>query len=124
MARKKKERLDFSQMGELRQNPFADLAQSLGVAPANAAPAGDEPNVNSSSATHKPQPALLIRKEKRAKGKVVTCVYHLLDPHSYLKKLKTRFGTGGTIQDDVMELRGDHCEPIKDFFRAEGFKVR
>ncbi|CAM2010612.1 translation initiation factor [Acanthopleuribacter pedis] len=127
MAKKKKKddgKLDFSGMDELKHNPFAALGQSLGVSP-EATPK-DAATTAAASAKKEPERAtLLVRMEKRAKGKQVTCVYHLERDHQkMLKQLKAQLGTGGTLQDDTLEIRGDFREKIGNFFREKGYKVR
>ena len=61
-----------------------------------------------------------IRLEKRA-GKAVTVISGL---HTYgssrlndiAKELKTTFGTGGTVKNGTIEIRGDKAAPVKAWF--------
>lgn len=127
MAKKKKKgdgKIDFTEMGELKHNPFAALGQSLGVS-TGAAPTDENERQPATKAAAPARATLLVRMEKRAKGKQVTCVYHLEKDHQkVLKQLKAQLGTGGTVQDDTLELRGDFREKISNFFREKGYKVR
>ena len=70
----------------------------------------------------------VVRLEKRRKGKVVTTVAGLdpvaSDLDAIVKQLKTTCGTGGTVQDDVIEVQGDHRDKVTELVRALGFKVR
>ena len=120
MAKKKKERIDLSDSGSLSQSPFASLGVQFGVKPG-----AEEKPQEQKQTKSMPQPMLLVRKEKRAKGKVVTRIFHLANDHkAMLKKLKARLGTGGSIEDDVLELQGDCVEKVADVLQNEGFKVR
>lgn len=69
-----------------------------------------------------------IRREKRAKGKLVTVVSNL-DPEgndlpALAAQLKARCGAGGTVKDGRIEIQGDHIAPVEDALRALGYKTR
>ena len=121
MARKKKEKLDLSAAEELRHNPFSALGARFGVT------ASPETSAPTTSAAPKKgeQPVLLIRKEKRKGGKTVTCIYHIAADHkAWLKKLKQRFATGGTVDDGVIALQGDFREQAGAWLEEQGFRCR
>ena len=121
MGSKKKKKLDFETMDSLAHNPFASLGGKLGVASGNS----PEPAAPEEACLSVEQPMLLVRMEKRKKGKVATCVYHLKSgQRELLKKMKQKLGTGGTLTDDVLELQGDQRKTLSAFLEAEGFKVR
>lgn len=68
-----------------------------------------------------------LRREKRAKGKVVTVVAGL-DPagndlSELASRLKTRCGVGGTVKDGLIELQGDHLDSAEAALRAFGYKT-
>jgi len=68
-----------------------------------------------------------LRREKRAKGKVVTVVAGL-DPAGndlpeLASRLKTRCGVGGTVKDGLIELQGDHLDSAEAALRAFGYKT-
>ena len=119
MARKKTQKLDLSSADELQHNPFAALGKQFGVSKTReetASPATPEKDA---------QPVLMVRKEKRKKGKMMTCVYHLKgDRKAMLKKLKQRFGTGGNIEEDILALQGDLRPQVAEWLEGEGYKVR
>ncbi len=120
MAKKKKQREDFSTLGELSHNPFGSLGDKFGVAPGAV-----ELSKKKEQKEKEAQPMLLVRMEKRRSGKMVTCIYHLQgDRKALLKKLKRSLATGGTISEDVVEIQGDFRERTTTFLKAEGFKVR
>jgi translation initiation factor 1 len=64
------------------------------------------------------QPArqqVTVRLERKGRGgKSVTVIKGVQMPQgekeSFLKNLKTRLGTGGTVKDDSIEIQGDHRE--------------
>lgn len=69
-----------------------------------------------------------IRREKRAKGKIVTAVAGL-DPVAsdlleLLTELRKQCGAGGSVQDDELLLQGDHREHIAQLLRAKGYQVK
>lgn len=119
MAKKKKQREDFSTLGELSHNPFGNLGDRFGVAPA---PSEIPSAIQKEKET---QPMLLVRMEKRRSGKMVTCIYHLKgDRKALLKKLKRKLATGGTVGEEAIEVQGDFRERTVALLKAEGFKVR
>ena len=122
LTRKKKDKLDISGVGELAHNPFAALGQQFGIeGKGEARPAAAKVG----KTTSVEQPMLLVRMEKRKKGKVVTCIYHLVANHKdLLKKLKQRLGTGGSLDGETLELQGDFRETLPEVLREQGFKVR
>ena len=69
-----------------------------------------------------------IRREKRRKGKVVTTIAGL-DPSAsdliaILRKLKSACAAGGTINDDVIEIQGDHRAKVGTVLEQRGFMIR
>lgn len=70
-----------------------------------------------------------IRVEKRKKGKVVTVVQGLADGNpgrhfgELLTRLKNVCGAGGTIQNECIEIQGDHRERIESTLKQIGFRV-
>jgi len=65
--------------------------------------------------------------EKRKKGKVVTVVRGLSaannDLPALLRRLKSQCGAGGTIQDDRIEIQGEHIERIRKILNELGYGV-
>ncbi len=68
------------------------------------------------------------RQTKGRKGKGVTLIQGLNMDAATLsatcKKLKTMFGTGGTVKDGVIEIQGDHIERILDYLKEQGVKAK
>lgn len=68
-----------------------------------------------------------LSKEKRKKGKVVTVIRGLAesgnDLATLLKTLKTAIGTGGTLQEDAIEIQGDQLDRVRETLRKLGYKV-
>jgi translation initiation factor 1 len=69
-----------------------------------------------------------ISVEKRKKGKVVTVVRGLSaegnDLPALLGRLKSQCGAGGAVQEDGLEVQGDHVERIGEELRGLGYQVR
>ncbi len=65
--------------------------------------------------------------EKRKKGKFVTIVRGLPaegnDLPELLTTLKTACGAGGSIQDDALEIQGQHCARIRETLTKIGYRV-
>jgi translation initiation factor 1 len=66
--------------------------------------------------------------EKRKKGKLVTVIRGLgadaNDLSGLLSRLKSQCGAGGTIQEDCLEVQGDHLQRIADILRELGYQVK
>ena len=120
--RKKKKHLDFEAMAPLKHNPFAKLGTKFGTEPN---PAGTETiNGPSESMRNRQQAMLVVRLEKRKKGKVVTCVYHVEQGQKeLLRRLTKKLATGGTIQDGIIEVRGDLREKLSPLLEELGYRV-
>ena len=75
------------------------------------------------------QKKIKIHKEKKGKkGKTVTFIsgFGTLNTSQIaelLKKLKIHCGTGGTVNEQEIQLQGDMQEKVKFFLRAEGYCI-
>ena len=71
-----------------------------------------------------------LRVEKRKRGKIVTVISGLNEGHpgnhlsDLLTKLKNACGAGGTIQEETIEIQGDHLERVKKQLAQIGYKTR
>jgi translation initiation factor 1 len=69
-----------------------------------------------------------LRRETRARGKVVTVVSGLEpsgnDLPALASDLKARCGAGGTVKDGRIELQGDRLDAVEAALRAIGYKTR
>ncbi|MFZ4284961.1 translation initiation factor Sui1 [Variovorax sp. HJSM1_2] len=96
------------------RQPMASC-QCKAIAAAQAVPAGDG----------------IVRVSRETKGrggKAVTLVkgvpLNAEELQALGKKLKSACGSGGTVKDGVIEVQGDHCEPVMKLLQAQGFKVK
>jgi translation initiation factor 1 len=68
-----------------------------------------------------------IRLEKRKTGKWVTTIRDLDSAGDHLPtlltKLKKHCGAGGSIDDGVVEIQGDHVQRISDFLKQAGYRI-
>ena len=69
-----------------------------------------------------------VRREKRRKGKIVT-VIDGLDPSAsdlaaLLKNLKSACATGGTVNDGVLEIQGDHTQRAIEILSVLGYPAK
>jgi translation initiation factor 1 len=66
--------------------------------------------------------------EKRKKGKIVTIVRGLSaeenDLPALCTQLKTACGAGGSVQEDVIEIQGNHWETIRATLGQIGYRVK
>jgi translation initiation factor 1 len=71
---------------------------------------------------------LEIRTESRRYGKAVTIVdgfsTDVIDLDDLASKLKSQLATGGTVEDETIELQGDHTDEVPQLLRDEGFQLR
>lgn len=69
-----------------------------------------------------------VRLDRRKHKRLVTVVWGLdaeeSDLPQLLSQLQSTCGTGGSLQDDQLELQGDHVDRIKAKLRDIGYKVR
>jgi len=66
--------------------------------------------------------------EKRKKGKLVTVIRGLTaegnDLSALLSRLKSQCGAGGSVQENNLEVQGDHIERISTALSELGYRVR
>lgn len=72
---------------------------------------------------------LKLRIEKNGRGgKTVSVIYNLPNNPEYFKdlakKLKNHCGSGGSFQDETIEVQGDHLVKIRAFLEKLGFIVK
>ncbi len=72
--------------------------------------------------------SLRVRLEKRKRGKFMTVIHDFRGPtaqrRQFLSDIKNHCGAGGTIDDDNVEVQGDHVERITAFLLSGGYCVR
>lgn len=68
------------------------------------------------------------RETKGRKGKGVTLISGLplnsRDLEILSRELKQKLGTGGTIKNRVIEIQGDHRDPLFEELKNRGFTVK
>ena len=61
-------------------------------------------------------------------GKSVTVIEGLQlpagDSERLLKRLKTKFGTGGAVKNSALEIQGDHCDGIMAELGKIGYRPK
>jgi translation initiation factor 1 len=69
-----------------------------------------------------------VRVDRRKHKRLVTVVWGLSPEESDLKdllsQLKSTCGSGGSLQDDEIELQGDHLDRVREKLRQIGYKIR
>ncbi len=105
--------------GSFSNNPFG----ALSVLRNNLAPG---PSAAPTPESRGPSRAVVRLERKGRRGKEVTCVEQLELPsealEEWLKELKHTLGCGGTIEDGVIVLQGDHRERLPSILTARGVK--
>jgi len=117
---KKKKRLSFEEDKALAHNPFSKLGHLVSN------PSPERSSQDNQIDDTPSQGSLLIQEEKRARGKWVTCVYHLVsDDKAHLKALKTKLGTGGSLgEKNQLEIQGRKLKEVVAYFTQKGIQVR
>jgi translation initiation factor 1 len=68
-----------------------------------------------------------VRREKR-RGKLVTVISGLdasaTDLQALAKELRTKFGAGGTVSGETIEVQGDHRDRLVELFQARGYPAK
>jgi len=70
---------------------------------------------------------LALSVEKRKKGKTVTVVRGLADDNDakeLLTFLKSTCGAGGSVQEEDLEIQGNHLERIRAALQSRGYRVK
>ena len=78
---------------------------------------------------HASQQGVYVRLDRKGRGgKSVTLIEGLQisakDRETFLRQLKARLGTGGSLKNDVLEIQGDHCETIIMLLHEMGHKSK
>jgi len=102
-----------------------DLASLLGT-PSPSTPEKKDATTKRLGYDGKPM-IIKVRKESR-RGKTVTSITgfqsHPKDLHTMLSTFKSKFGTGGSVLDNAIEIQGDHSSKVIEFLKAEGYNVK
>ena len=113
----------------LSQNPFAALNSSgLPDAPKEAPKEAPKAAPRGKRATVGAGARIEIRREKSGRGgKLVTTLSGFPPPvrgrmQDWSKEMKNRFGCGGTVAGDTLELQGDRREAAAEFLEDLGFR--
>lgn len=126
----KKPRVDTAAGGDLRSNPFASLASSLGDLP----PGEPETEVEAAPATQPIAPSkmfggkLVVRREKKGRGgKVATVVDGLQGTPDELdtlaRELRRALGTGAHVEGERVVVGGVHTERLRDHLLGQGART-
>lgn len=79
------------------------------------------------SSPSSPKQPIKVIKEKR-RNSYVTVILHLsletTDLKTMCSTLKQRLGCGGSVKEERIELQGDQIEPVKNYLKEMGIKVR
>ena len=85
-------------------------------------------NDQESSARPEHQKAIIRLERKGRGGKTVTVVECMVmnqnSKLAFLKQLKSKLGTGGTIRDGCFEFQGDHCSRLISELRKLGYNPK
>jgi len=102
-----------------------DLAALLGTTP----PSSNEKETKTAKKLgYDGKPMMIkVRKESR-RGKTITSITgfqsHPKDLHTMLSAFKSKFGTGGSVLDNAIEIQGDHTAKVIAHLQADGYNVK
>ncbi len=76
-----------------------------------------------------PGGAITIQRERKGRaGKEVTVVRNLplnaMELRMLASTLRKHCGSGGTVQQDTIEIQGDHRNKVKNFLQEQGYEAR
>ena len=103
---------------EISNNPFAALAKLQTDKPTPAPQPEPSPSVTKDTVVQMPRVKSARIERAQRGGKTVTIVSFHGQPSDdalkhWLKSAKTKFGIGGTIENDTVVLQGDQRERLK-----------
>jgi translation initiation factor 1 len=74
------------------------------------------------------QPVRVHRERKGRRGKTVSVIKGVASPpvgkQALLKLLKSKLGSGGTVNGDDIEVQGDHREMIVEILNGLGYRAK
>ena len=84
--------------------------------------------INDKVSEGKPKKIKIYKEKKGKKGKTVTVISGFGSKNTsqigkLLKKLKVYCGTGGSLNDQGIQLQGDMQDKVKFFLRKEGYGI-
>lgn len=88
----------------------------------------DDMRIESGEESYAPanQNLRVYRDKKQRKGKVVTVISGFKGKQSVLtemsKSLKSKFGVGGSVKEDLLILQGDFCDKVVEWLKEQGYK--
>jgi translation initiation factor 1 len=72
-------------------------------------------------------PAKMRLESKGRGGKTVTVIFELpfdgKEAKKHMKNMQALFGCGATLKSGTIELRGDVCDKVSDYFKKNDMKV-
>lgn len=88
----------------------------------------DKNEADSNYAQTQSSPLTVITDRKGRNGKTATIVEGFTVPQSLVeelaKKLKQKFGVGGSTREGEILIQGDHKEDVKRFLKENNYKVK
>jgi translation initiation factor 1 len=71
----------------------------------------------------------IVRLDRKGRGgKTVTVIegpqLSIEDRGKVLKQLKAKFGTGGSVKNNALEIQGDHCDAVMAELSRIGYKPK
>ncbi len=120
----KPSKMKVDQLQELSHNPFASLSNQIEVTAQKPAETRQPAQVQKEQ-EHPNSVSIYVRFEKRKNGKLVTCLRQFQgDQMALLKQLRKKLATGGTIEDRVIIIQGNHVTRVIEMLKEQGYRTR
>ena len=88
----------------------------------------NQPKANASKNSKATQKVRVSRVRNKKGGKMITAISGLgltqQESMLFLKRLKAKLGTGGTVKEECIEIQGDQVKIVMQLLTTEGYRPK